>query len=403
MPAFEYQALNTQGKIVKGVLQAEGASDARRLIRDMALEPVQVDSTRARKSSSIFAFSSHIKLSTTELSLVTRKLATLINSGLPVEESLQLTQEQSTNRTVQRVLSSVRSDISEGESLEQGLSHFPNAFDQLYRASIAAGERSGHLGAVLEELAEHLERQNEQNKTVATALIYPSILVAMSLMVVFGLMTWVVPSILDTILQAGQEIPRVTQGLINVSDFLSNWGLIIFAVIASIAIGFKGIVRWFGLNEGIDRAMLKIPGFGDHLKASISARYASTLSLLTASGISLDEAMEIGSKVTTNRAAYKGFEKAKNLVIEGKPLHKALSEIDLLPAFLVQLASIGEQSGSLADMLKRGAAIIQNEHHQKAQTIARLLEPLTLVIMGVVVLIIMIAIMLPIMNISASI
>lgn len=400
MPSYQYQALESSGRMAKGLLDAESEFEARKILREMRFDPLQVEPAR-QKTSFLSMQINASKLPLDEIALFTRQLATLVNSGLPLDDSLKLVGRQSRYRPMRNLVASLREQVSTGESFETALQSHSKSFGSLYIASVAAGESTGRLGQVLEQLACYLEKQSAHRRAIASALVYPIILILLASAIVAALMAFVVPNILEVVISSGQSIPSITQVLIYLTDFAKLASLPIFLTVLLMALIWNPALKRFGWQLGWHRLLLKTPLTRHHLSSQISARYASTLGLLTSTGIAVTDAMLISARVTDNLYAQEKLEVAAKLVSEGLVLKAALEKTELLPDFLVQLIGIGEQSGELPQMLTKGAVIIEDELQRNAQIFAKALEPATLILMGFVVLFIVMGVMLPIVNLSS--
>ncbi len=298
------------------------------------------------------------------------------------------------------VVSSVRSRVMEGYSLADSLAEFPRAFPGLYRATVAAGEHAGHLDLVLNRLADYTERAHESRQKARLALIYPVILLVMSLTIVAGLMAFVVPDVVEVFVGQGQELPGLTRGLIATSDFIVHYGLYLIAALAAAVVGVQFALRREHIRLEWDRRLLRVPLIGRFSRGSNTARFASTLSILTSSGVPLVEAMNIAGQVLSNRWLQESVKVATQQVREGGSLHRALEQCGYFPPLMIHMIASGEASGDLDNMLERVSESQQRELDNLVATLIGIFEPAMLLFMGAAVLIIVVAILQPIFNLN---
>ena len=398
MPAYQYTAIDALGKQQKGVLEGDSARQIRQQIRDKQWIPVQVDAVEPKdKKQSVGWFQK--KFTAYDLALMTRQLAVLVAAGIPLEEALRAVTKQSEKSHVQHILSSVRSKVMEGHSLAQGMQQ-SGRFPDLYIATIAAGERSGHLDLILDQLADYTENRFAMIKKIQAAMIYPIILMLMSFAIVMGLMTYVVPDIVKTFDQSKEALPLITVVLMKSSDFIRQaWPfLLVFSIL-----GIFLFIRFLGTSAGhysFDRLVLKLPLFGKLSRGINSARFASTLSILTKSGVPLVDSLKIGAAVSSNWVIRDAVNIATEKVTEGGNLATQLERCGYFPPMMVQMIKSGEASGELDRMLERASVMQDREVTNLISTLLALLEPLMLVLMAGIVLLIVIAVMLPIVNMN---
>lgn len=402
MAAFEYSALDDRGKQKKGVLEADSIRQVRQMLRDKGLAPLSVDPASQRsKSLSMQGFNR--KLTGLDQVLFTRQLATLINAGLPIEEALRAVAQQSEKRHVSSLIMAVRSRVLEGHSIAAAMAEFPTSFGQLYVSTVAAGEQSGFLDKVLENLADYLERRFESRRNVEMALFYPALILVAALLMIGGLMIYVVPGIVDMFDQMDQNLPVMTQILIAVSSFSRDyWWLMLLVIIASV---FG--VRWLLQNPAIrlawDQRKLSLPLFGRISRLNNAARYASTLSILGSSGVPLVDAMNIAGEVVSNTWLRRKLADATVKVSEGGSLRNALEGVSVFPPMFLHMVASGEASGELDTMLERISKYQQDELERLVTTLVKLFEPTMLLGMGALVMMIVAAILVPILSINQTI
>ncbi|MCP3674357.1 MAG: type II secretion system inner membrane protein GspF [Gammaproteobacteria bacterium] len=401
MAAFEFEALDTNGRQQKGVLEADTARQIRRQLRDKGLTPLNVDAViRKQKSQSSFSFSSRRSLSSTDLSLVTRQLATLVQASLPIEESLKAVTEQCEKDWIKSMMLAVRARVVEGHTLANSLREFPASFDHLYCSMVAAGEKSGFLASVLQRLADYTEKRQYLTNKVTVALIYPAFLVIVALAVVSFLLSYVVPMVVEQFMTMNAELPVLTIIIIALSEFIQNWGLLLLIGIVLLVFIIKVLLRSESRRTRWHEIMLKLPLVGKVARGLNSARFARTLSIMVASGVPLLEGLKIAGEVMTNLVMKNAVFEAAILVSEGASLHKSLAETGYFPAMMLHMIASGENSGELEQMLER-TADHQDQDFETLVTISLgLFEPLMILFMGILVLLIVLAILLPIFQLN---
>lgn len=400
MPAYNYKALDVRGKQKHGVLEADSPRAVRQQLRERRLTPLSVETARDKEARSNPLSRRGGGLSVSDLALVTRQIATLIQSGIPVEQALGAAAQQSEKQRIKSMLIAIRSKVMEGYSLADSLGEFPRAFPRLYRSTVAAGEHAGHLDLVLNRLADYTEARQEARQKIQLAAIYPIILTVVAIAIVVFLLTYVVPDIIEVFVKQGQTLPALTRGMLAVSDFLADYGIYLAAILVVAAIIFRMALRKESNRLRFHRSLLHMPGISGMSRGVNTARYASTLSILTTSGVPLVEAMRIAGEVLSNDYLRLRLKDAAQAVSEGSSLHKSLDNTGYFPPMMLHMIASGETSGELDHMLERTANMQENTLQAKIQTLVGLFEPLMLLVMGGVVLIIVLAIMLPILNMS---
>lgn len=401
MGAYEFTALDDSGKERKGVLEADTPRQIRQQLRDKGWAPLAVVEVRQREERSARRRSLfQPRISAVDLALITRQFATLVRSGLPVEEALQALSRQTEKSRLKSMMMAVRARVMEGHSLATALADFPHVFPDLYRATVAAGEQSGYLDRVLERLADYTEtRQTLQQKTTL-ALIYPLLVLIVSILVVALLMVYVVPQIVQVFEGIGQKLPPLTRGLIAVSDFTRSYGLYLLiaavaaTVLARMALRKSGPKRWF------HHVLLRLPMISRLVRGLNTARFARTLSILTGSSVPVLEALRISASVVSNVPMHAAVDEAARRVREGAALHTALERSGYFPPMTIHLIASGEASGKLEEMLERAADSQEREMEVLITTITELFGPLLILIMGGMVLVIVLAILLPIFDLN---
>jgi len=405
MGAFAYTALDAQGKQARGVIEGDTARHVRALLRERALLPVTVEEVAAEESRGQQAggFSLLKRVSTTDLSLLTRQLATLVRAGLPLEEALLAVSQQSEKPRVQSILLGVRAKVLEGHTLAAGLADFPRVFPEIYRATVSAGEQSGHLDTVLERLSEYTEGREVIRQKVLGAMMYPIVLVVMSLTIVSILLTYVVPKVVAVFENSHAKLPLATRVLVGTSDFLRNDGLWLLLALAAGTILFWRWQRSADARRTLDRWLLTLPLAGKLLRGFNTARFTRTLSILTASAVPVLDALRISGEVVTSLPMRDAITEATARVREGAPIGRSLSRSRLFPPMTVHLISSGESSGQLEAMLERAAVNQERELEGLVTALTGLLGPLLIVAMGLFVMGIVFAMLLPIFEMNTLI
>lgn len=412
MAAFSYVALDAKGKKVKGVLEGDSERHIRTQLRSRQLKPLEVKTTRQRaankddskpgspKGTGGFLGFGAPRLNYREVSLVTRQLASLIQSGLPLDEVLQATAKQSRKPAAKSIILQVRSRVLEGLSLAQSMAEFPKVFDNLYRAMIKAGESSGYLGPVLEQLADYTERSQETKQKLKSAMVYPIVMLVVSISVVVLLMVKVVPKLVGLFERSKQELPGVTEFLIGVSDFMVNKGLYLFLGVAMLIILVQWALRQNKYKKKWHAFQLRMPLMGGFVLQAESARYASTLGLLVNSGVPLLDSLRIAAQVLTNLRLQNASAEVAVSVQEGMSFNRALAQVDVFPPLMVQMVASGEANGKLADQLLHVARNQERELEFSVNTLMSLMEPFMILFMGGMVTFIVMAILLPIFQMN---
>ncbi len=400
MPAFEYTALTPKGIEESGILEADTARQVRQLLRDGGNTPIEVQEVQESSSSTDTGKTQRGKMKPADLALITRQFATLLQAGSPLEEALNTTARQTEKKNVQRIMSAVRSRVIEGHSLAGALKAFPNAFPHLYQATIDAGEKSGHLDAVLERLADYTESRQEMQQKITTAMFYPAILVFMAIAIVSGLLGYVVPKVVSVFQDMDQELPFLTQAILALSDFITGYGIYVVIFLALAIFLFKRLLRLPEWRYRFDRFILKVPLIGKLVRGTNTARFARTLSILSSSGVPILNALSISAQVMQNTPMKQSVEAAAVKVREGTPIHKALEQSGFFPPMTVYLIASGESSGKLDDMLERAAIQQERETDTTLTSLLSIFEPVLIIIMGIIVLLIVLAILLPIFELN---
>lgn len=401
MSAFEYTALNKKGSEKKGVIEGDSARLVRQQLREKQLVPLTVTEVKKQtlsNNNNIFVFKQRIN--TTELALLTRQLATLSRSGIPLDEATATVARQNINPRIKKLLLGVRAKILEGHTLADGLRDYPHVFSEMYCATVAAGEQSGHLDVVLERLADYTEQRQQLQQRLKLALIYPVILTLMSILVVGGLLTYVVPEVVKVFSDTGQQLPFLTTALIAVSDFMQDWFVYLLFLMLAGFIVFKKLTQQVIFKKRYHKFLLKLPVIGNLVLGANSAQFSRTLSILAASGVPILDAMRIAVKVMENIPMREAVENASRQVSEGESLSSTLEQSGYFNPMLINLIASGEATGQLEQMLDRAAINQERELETITAMLMGLLEPLLIVAMGGVVLIIVLAILLPVLDLN---
>jgi general secretion pathway protein F len=405
MTAFRYQALNSSGKLVKGILEGDSERQVRAQLRGQSLRPVQVNVAN-RQEGERSAWRPGLlrpRISAGDLAMVTRQLATLVQSNLPLDEALQAAAQQSRSTRIKGMLLQVRSRVAEGFSLAYAMAEFPRVFDEMYRAMVNAGEHAGYLGPVLERLADYTEQRQYTGQKLKMAMIYPFILLGVAIAVVVALMVFVVPELVGIFAHSSRELPLLTRWLIATSDFLRDYGGWLLLALVVLVVAVRWLLRSRARRRRWHRFLLRVPFVARLLVALDTARFASTLSILMASGVPLLESLRIAGEVLTNLVLREDSEHVAERVAEGSSLNRALQQSGRFPPMMVHMVASGETSGDLELMLERSAKNQERELEMTLGTMMALFEPLMVVVMGGMVLLIVLAILLPIFDLNTMV
>ena len=399
MGAFEYKAVDSSGKQAQGVLEGDNARQVRQLLRERHLLPLEVAEV-AEKEKKRRKQSFRKGFSATDLALFTRQLATLVRAGLPLEEALRAVSQHTEKSRVSSILMGVRSRLMEGHSLAVGMADFPQAFPEMYRATVAAGEQSGHLDAVLERLADYAESRQILRQKLSTAAIYPIVLSVMAILIVTGMLAFVVPKIVGIFEDSNQKLPFLTTALITVSHLIRDYGLLGLLAIAGGGFAFKRWLRQKSARRRVDGFLLRLPLVAQLVRGFNNARFTRTLSILSGSGVPVLESMRIAGSVIANLPMWEAVEEATQRVREGATISHSLAARGLFPPMTVHLIASGEASGKLDEMLERAAENQERELDGLIGAMLSILEPALIIVMAIFVFIIVIAILLPIFELQ---
>jgi general secretion pathway protein F len=401
MGAFEYTAVDATGRERKGVLEGDTARQVRQILREQSLLPVSVSEvahTEQKRRTATMSFRRGV--SAGDLSLMTRQLATLVHSGLPLEEALQAVAEQTEKPRIKSIVLGVRAKVMQGHALADGLADFPAVFPDLYRATVAAGEQSGHLDTVLERLADYTETREQLRNRTLGALLYPLVLFVICSLIVFMLLTYVVPKIVTQFEHSKAQLPLLTRILIAWSDFMREWGWLVGLILVGAVIGFLRWLRDPAARRRFHAFLLRLPLVGKVVRGTNTARFARTLATLTSSAVPVLEALRISGEVVTNLPMRDAVQDAAMRVREGAPIGRSLAASKLFPPMMIHLISSGETSGELELMLDRAATNQEREMDAILTAVVGLLGPLMIVFMGGFVLLIVLAMLLPIFELN---
>jgi general secretion pathway protein F len=398
--AFEYTALDPRGREKRGVLEGDTARQVRHQLRTQGWTPLEVDEVADAGGRDKTQRTRRTRISAMDLALITRQLATLLRSGLPVEQALQAVAQQSGKARLERIVLAVRARVREGHSLAEGLAQFPNVFPELYVRTVEAGEQSGHLEVVLERLADYTEKRQQMRQKTSLALFYPAMLTAVAVVIVSALLTYVVPKVVQVFDNVAQELPLITRALIAVSDAARAYGLYAVAAVILAIVFVRYSLRKPATRALWDRMLLRLPLIGRVIRGTNTGRFARTLSILTASNVQILEALRISAQVLTNVSMRQAVEQVGLRVREGSSLSGALERTGYFPPMMLSLIASGESSGNLEGMLDRAAEIQEREIETMVATLLALFEPILILVMGAVVLVIVIAILLPIFELN---
>ena len=407
MAAFSYQAMDTNGKKVKGVLEGDSARQVRQMLREKGLRPLEIDTASdsgKTKEKTAFSFNfNETKLNSSELALFTRQLSTLVQSNLPLDEALLAVAEQSKKQSTKSLVLDIRSRVTEGHTLAYGLGEFPRVFSNMFRAMVEAGEHAGFLGFVLERLADYTESSQYTQQKIKMAMIYPAALVCVAFSVITALMVMVVPKLVKVFESNGAELPGLTRALIFTSDYLVNYGLYTFIAIVIIIFIIIRVLRLPAYKAKFHQFLLKMPGLSNTVRTIDTSRFASTLSILLSSGVPLLEAIRIAGAVLSNLVLKDACADIAKSVQEGSSFYKALDKTEQFPPMLVHMVASGEASGELETMLERVAKNQERELEMALGAVMSILEPALIIFMGGFVLLIVLAVLMPIFQMNQMI
>ncbi len=403
MTAYSYEAIDAEGKTRQGVLDADSAKAARGLLRSQAMVPLAVQALGAtatanapnglqRRSKRVFGG--------TDLTIWTRQLAGLVSSGLPLERALTSLSDEAEKAPERELVATLRAEVNGGAPFAKALAQHPREFSDIYVAVIGAGEQSGNLGLVLERLADDLEEQQALKAKLIGAALYPAIVSLVAVVIVLFLVTYVVPQVAHVFAGSKRALPILTVIMMGVSAFIRSYGWLMLVAIVCAAFGARLALRNAQFHEKFDAAWLNLPILGKMSRSYNSARFASTLAMLASAGVPILKALQAAAQTLSNRAMRTDALDALVLVREGAPLASALAQKKRFPGLLAMFARLGEQTGQLPLMLQRAAKQLSTEVQRRAMQLATLLEPLLIVAMGLMVMLIVLAVLMPIIQLN---
>ncbi|HQY38707.1 MAG TPA: type II secretion system inner membrane protein GspF [Giesbergeria sp.] len=404
MPAFSFEALDDQGLTRKGVVEADTAKAARGQLRAQALVPLTVELVGDQASNGAGAAGRSLftrpVFGATALAIWTRQLAGLVSSGLPLERALTALSEESDNERQRHLVAVLRAEVNAGSTFARSLQQHPREFSDIYCAVIGAGEHSGKLGLVLERLADDLEERQELKARLVGAALYPAIVTLVAIAIVLFLVSYVVPQVASVFAGSKRALPFLTVAMLAISSFVRTYGVWMLAALVLIAIGARWSLSIEAFREKFDAAWLNVPVVGRLARGYNAARFASTLAMLAGAGVPILKALQAAAETLHNRALRADALDALVLVREGAPLASALAQKRKFPSLLPMFARLGEQTGQLPVMLQRAATQLSAEVQRRSMQLATILEPLLIVTMGVVVMLIVLAVLLPIIQLN---
>jgi len=400
MPAYSFEALDPQGQTRRGVLEADTARHARSQLRAQDWVPLKIDLQQAAKTGLQTVIWESKVFGNDALAVWTRQLAGLVGAGLPLERALSTLSQEAETARQRDLVSALREEVNAGATFAKALAQHPREFSAIYLAVIAAGEQSGHLDSVLKSLSEDLQTQQALRNKLLAATLYPAIVSVVALLIVFFLLTYVVPQVAQVFSSNQQALPWLTTFMLGLSALVQAFWL---WVLLLLVIGFwilRLALRQSDFQQRFDAAWLQLPLIGRLARGYNAARFASTLAMLAAAGVPILKALQAASETLSNAAMRQDAQQALAMVREGAPLASALAQHARFPRLLVMFARLGEQTGTLPTMLQRTAQQLSEEVQRRAMQLATILEPLLIVVMGAVVMLIVLAVMLPIIQLN---
>ena len=392
MPAYSYTAINQDGTKKKGILSAESEREARKLVKELKLTPLKVSESKDLGKT--------LKIKDKDIVIMTRQLATLLEASTPIMEALNITAKQLRNKNLIYILYNLKEEIIQGKRLGSSMKKFPGVFSDTYISMVTAGDSSGNLDIVFTKLADYLEESASIKQKVISALTYPIVLIGFSIVVIISLLAFVLPQVVGQFIKAGAELPFITKFLIGISNNIIPI-LIIFTVLCAIIFySYKNYVRKIENKISFDQRVLNIPLLGNFILNSELERFSSTMELLLASGTNLDVALDECSKIFDNKFLSKIVVDAKNDVVEGKDFIVSLKNEEIFPDIFIQLISSGYRSGNLAKMFNKVSHFMKSEIENKRAIFLSLLEPVVIILMGGFIMLIVLAILIPIMQMN---
>lgn len=401
MPAYRFEAVDATGRATKGLLEADNAKAARAQLRAQALVPLEVTQVASEAANTgQFSFGRGRAFSATALAIWTRQLAGLVGSGLPLERALTALADEAEDPKQRELLAHMRAEVNAGAPFARALASAPREFDEVYRAVVSAGEQSGQLGVVLDKLADDLEERQALKSKLIGAALYPAIVSIVAVVIVVFLVTYVVPQVASVFAGSKRALPFLTSAMLAISGFIRSWGWFLLLGIAGGVGSLLYARRNEAFRERFDAFWLTLPLIGRLSRGYNAARFAGTLAMLAGAGVPILKALQAGAETLSNRAMRADAMDALVQVREGAPLASAMAAKKRFPGLLAMFARLGEQTGQLPVMLQRAAVQLGAEVQRRAMALATILEPLLIVVMGLVVMLIVLAVLLPIIQLN---
>ena len=392
MPSYSYTAINDAGIKKKGILSADSEREARKLVKDLKLTPLKISESKNLDKT--------LRIKNKDVVLMTRQLATLLEASTPIVDSIDITARQTKNKNLIQILYNLKEDLVQGKRLGNSMKKFPGIFSDTYVSMVSAGDSSGNLDTVFSKLADYLEESASIRQKVISALTYPLILIGFSFIVVISLLAFVLPQVIDQFIKAGAELPFITKFLIGISNNI----ILILLVITFLSVGFYYVYKKYTKKEKnkllVDKKILAIPFLGNFILNSELERFSSTMELLLASGTNLDIALEECSKIFNNQYLSNIIMNARNDVVEGKDFIITMKQNEIFPDIFIQLIASGYRSGNLEKMFNKVSNFMKSEIETKRSVFLSLLEPIVIIFMGGFIMMIVLAILIPIMQMN---
>ena len=400
MPAYEYTAVKNDGSEINGSIKGDNERHIRLILRERGLHPISIIGVTNNQNNTKKITFNRKKFNATELALFTRQFATLIESGIPLSETLISIENQQKKRFHKNIILDIHSKIMEGYSLSDSFTEYPDSFPDIYIKTLAAGESSGNLGLVLSRLADYIESKNKLQQSIKNALIYPSALIITSILVISFMLVYVVPKVIYIFDNFNQDLPIITQVVIVISEFIRDHFIVLVILVLAFFTGANILLQKKEVKMWCHNLFLKIPILGKLIMNSNSARYMQTLSTLSASGVPILDALKISAEVIINVPMRNTAKKTVTKVSEGESISTSLSSTNLFPSMMIYMIASGEKSGKLEEMLDKATENQEEEFKNIIDSLLGILQPLTVVIMAIIVLLIVLAILLPIFEIN---
>ena len=392
MPSYSYTAINDAGIKKKGILSADSEREARKLVKDLKLTPLKISESKNLDKT--------LRIKNKDIVLMTRQLATLLEASTPIVDSIDVTARQTKNKNLIQILYNLKEDLVQGKRLGNSMKKFPGIFSDTYVSMVSAGDSSGNLDTVFSKLADYLEESASIRQKVISALTYPLILIGFSFIVVISLLAFVLPQVIDQFIKAGAELPFITKFLIGISNNI----IPILLVITFLSVGFYYVYKKYTKKEKnkllVDKKILAIPFLGNFILNSELERFSSTMELLLASGTNLDIALEECSKIFNNQYLSNIIMNARNDVVEGKDFIITMKQNEIFPDIFIQLIASGYRSGNLEKMFNKVSNFMKSEIETKRSVFLSLIEPIVIIFMGGFIMMIVLAILIPIMQMN---